>query len=108
MTSSLSEVDDLLTEEFPLLSGRPAAAAAALLPPGADEPSPGEGGPGLGSLLGWPGGGREAVQLGGGEGGEGGGRHHRLLHSEHFRADRVSACAGSGGWCWRWRWWWGC
>ena len=105
MTSSLSEVDDLLTEEFPLLSGRPAAAAAALLPPGADEPSPGEGGPGLGSLLGWPGGGREAVQLGGGEGG---GRHHRLLHSEHFRADRVSACAGSGGWCWWWRWWWGC
>ena len=46
MTSSLSEVDDLLTEEFPLLSPRPAAAAADLLPPGADEPSPGEGGPG--------------------------------------------------------------
>ena len=54
MTRSVSEVDDLLAEEFPPLSPRP---AADLLPPGVDEPAPSDGGPGLGSLLGGAGGG---------------------------------------------------
>ena len=95
MTSSVSEVDDLLAEQFPPLSP---GSAGDLLPPGVDEPTSGDGGSGLGALLGGAGGGREGVQLGGARHL----RHHRLLRGKHFRGHGVCACCGeqrTGG-CW--------
>ena len=96
MTSSASEVDDLLTEKFPPVPSRPSAAAD--LPPGVDEPSPAVGGSGLRSLLGRAAGGRDGVQhlrVGGGGG------HHRLFRGEHFRGHKVCGCCGEArsGWC---------
>ena len=92
MTSSVSEVDDLLTEQFPPVSTRTSAGD---LPPGVDEPAPADGGSGLGSLLGRTAGRRDGVQqLRVGGGGGGGGSRHRLLHSKYFRGGKDCGCCG--------------